>query len=208
VRLTIAVLAAISSILVFSTMKDAPVAEAAVFTFEVQATGAEENPAVTNYPGSAFARFTFNDVTRELTYAVTVSGISTNQVLFAHIHRGARGVNGPIVHFISAVPFTQAAGTIALSEADVADLRAGNFYLNVHSVDFPGGFARGQMILPAAAQPTPVPTAAPPTVAPPSTGDAGLLESSSDQTALLIGGGVVAALSALFAVRRYARTQR
>ena len=120
--------------------------EAAVTTFEVSLTGAAENPPVTS-PGSAFARFTFDDVTRQLTYAVTVSGLSPNLVTAAHIHRGAVGVNGPIVHFLSATGFTQVSGSITLSEADVADLRAGNFYANVHSVDYPGGFARGQMYL-------------------------------------------------------------
>ena len=120
--------------------------EAAVTTFEVSLTGAAENPPVSS-PGSAFARFTFDDVTRQLTYAVTVSGLSPNVVTAAHIHRGAVGVNGPIVHFLSATGFTQVSGSITLSEADVADLRAGLFYANVHSVDHPGGFARGQMYL-------------------------------------------------------------
>jgi hypothetical protein len=68
-------------------------------------------------------------------------------VTAAHIHRGAVGVNGPIVHFLSATGFTQVSGSITLSEADVADLRAGLFYANVHSVTHPGGFARGQMYL-------------------------------------------------------------
>jgi hypothetical protein len=121
-------------------------ADAAVTTIEVQAVGANENPAVTG-PGSAFARFTFDDVTKELTYAVTVSGISADQVTASHIHRGAAGVNGPIVYFLSATGFTQVAGKITLNDADVADLKAGNFYVNVHSIANPGGFARGQLYL-------------------------------------------------------------
>jgi hypothetical protein len=121
-------------------------AEAAVTTFEVGLSGLEENPVV-NSPGYGFARFTFDDTTRVLTYAVTVSGLSAGEVTAAHIHRGAVGVNGPIVHFLSATGFTQVAGSITLSEADVADLKAGNFYANIHSVQNPGGFARGQMFL-------------------------------------------------------------
>jgi LPXTG-motif cell wall-anchored protein len=83
-----------------------------------------------------------------LTYDVTVSGVSPNLVTAAHIHKGARGVNGPVVYFISPTGFTQVSGTIALTPADEADLRAGNWYLNVHTVAHPGGAARGQLVLP------------------------------------------------------------
>ena len=64
-------------------------AHAAVWTIEGFATGAEENPPV-NSPGRAFVRFTFNDVTNVLTYAVTQSGFSADQVTAAHLHRGAK----------------------------------------------------------------------------------------------------------------------
>jgi hypothetical protein len=130
-------------------------AHAATWTIEGFATGAEEVPAV-NTPGRAFVRFVFNDVTNTLTYAVTQSGFSADQVTAAHIHRGARGVNGPVVHNLSLVGFVQVAGTINLSAADVADLRAGNYYFNIHSSANPGGYARMQLMLPAAAMgPTP-----------------------------------------------------
>jgi hypothetical protein len=143
-------------------------------TFEVQASGAQEVPVVTS-PGSAFARFTFDESSGRLTFFATVFGLSPNLVTAAHIHRGAVGVNGPIVHFLSATGFTQVAGELTLSAADIADLKAGNFYFNAHSVDHPGGFARAQMFLPAAAQ-ADCPAPAPRTIAPPRTGDGGLLD--------------------------------
>jgi hypothetical protein len=143
-------------------------------TFEVQATGAQEVPVVTG-PGSAFARFSFDESSGKLTFFATVLGLSPNLVTAAHIHRGAAGVNGPIVHFLSATGFTQVAGELTFSAADIADLKAGNFYFNAHSVDNPGGFARAQMILPAAAQ-VDCPAPAPRTIAPPRTGDGGLLD--------------------------------
>ena len=89
-------------------------AQAATWTIEGFATGAEEVPAV-NSPGRAFVRFTFNDVTNVLTYAVTQSGFSADQVTAAHIHRGAKGVNGPIIHNISLTGFIQASGSINFS---------------------------------------------------------------------------------------------
>lgn len=162
------------------------IAEAARITIRGTATGAEENPPV---PGGAGAQvaFVFDDITNDLTYAVTVSGLSADLVTASHIHRGARGVNGPIVHNLSTTGFTQVSGTIRLSSADVADLRAGNFYFNVHSKEYPGGFARWQMVLPGAAAGAPggpgapggagAPGAGP--IAPPRTGDAGLAATTS-----------------------------
>jgi hypothetical protein len=142
---------------------------AAVHTINFTAVGAEENPPVACC-GGATGSFIFDDVTRELTFTVAIHGISATEVLFAHIHRGARGVNGPIIHDISLVPFTGVTGKVTLSAADVEDLRAGNLYFNVHSVQNRGGFARAQIILPAQPQPTTQPAP----ITPPSTGDGGI----------------------------------
>jgi hypothetical protein len=121
-------------------------AEAAVSTFEVEMIGANEVPAASS-PGSGFARFTFDDQTRVLTYSVWMRGLSSNQVTASHIHRAPAGVAGPAVYTLSAGPFDTVSGSITLTEADVADLRAGNLYVNIHSTANPlprtgdGGFA-------------------------------------------------------------------
>jgi hypothetical protein len=144
---------------------------AAQLEMEGVATGAEENPAVAG-PGSVRVRFVFDDAAGTLTYAATVNGLSQDQVLAAHIHRAARGTNGPIVINLSLVPFTQTSGTVQLTEEQIADLRAGNLYFNAHSKENPGGFARFQLVLPSA--PAPAATAATGVLAP-NTGDAGLV---------------------------------
>lgn len=149
----------------FATLTLASKAEAAVVTFEVEMVGANEVPAASS-PGSGFARFTFNDQTRELTYTVWLRGLSSNQVTASHIHRAPAGVAGPAVYTLASAPFDSIAGSITLTEADVADLKAGNLYVNIHSTGNPGGFARGQLKLPSAGA----------AIAPPSTGDAGLLD--------------------------------
>jgi len=133
------------------------------------ATGAEEVGPVTS-PGKARARFVFDDNANTLAYSVTVTGLSPSLVTASHIHRAPAGANGPVVYPIATTGFTQASGTLDLTAEDVADLRAGNFYLNVHSVEHPGGFARLQLVLPAATAPT---------IAPPSTGSGGLTDESA-----------------------------
>ncbi|UCD17136.1 MAG: CHRD domain-containing protein [Candidatus Zixiibacteriota bacterium] len=62
----------------------------------------------------------------------------------AHIHLGAACVSGPIQF-----PFASAASPIvetwSLSPSDVANLFAGELYINIHSNAFPGGEIRGQL---------------------------------------------------------------
>jgi len=126
--------------------------QAAQVTIEGVASGSEEVPVVTS-PGTARVRFVFDDVAKTLTFQATVNGLSQDQVLFAHIHRAARGTNGAVIHTLSATSFMQISGTVNLSDADITDLRAGNLYFNAHSKDNPGGFARFQLIVPAAPAP-------------------------------------------------------
>ena len=106
-------------------------------------------PAVFS-PANGFVRLTFDEATNVLTYDVTVSGVSPGLVTAAHIHCGAAGVNGPAIHTIASSGFTQVSGQAELSDADAADLKAGNLYINVHTTANPGGAARGQLLMNAA----------------------------------------------------------
>lgn len=83
-----------------------------------------------------------------VTYHVEVVGLVATA---AHIHVGAPGVPGGIIVTLAGGP-TVWDGTSAspLGAADVAALRAGGTYFNVHTAAFGGGEIRGQ-ILPAPA---------------------------------------------------------
>jgi hypothetical protein len=64
-----------------------------------------------------------------------------------HFHKAAFGNNGPVV-----IPFTGSGPnfsgiTRVLTAAEIADLRAGLWYVNVHSALHPGGEVRGQVLL-------------------------------------------------------------
>lgn len=69
----------------------------------------------------------------------------------AHIHGPADpGVNGPIIITFSPLPVTVtgalAAQVQAVTPTQVADLKAGKWYFNIHSTTFPAGEIRGRIL--------------------------------------------------------------
>lgn len=109
----------------------------------VTLSGAEENPAVTT-AAAGTGSFSFDLDTGAVTGSLSTFGLTS---IAAHIHTGASGVNGPVI-----VPFTQGpAGTwtapagATLTEAQIASLKAGELYVNVHSTANPGGEIRSQL---------------------------------------------------------------
>jgi hypothetical protein len=61
----------------------------------------------------------------------------------AHFHKGALGIAGPVVYPLPAG--TTKRGVQQLLPGQVTDLKAGLWYINVHSTNFPGGEIRGQI---------------------------------------------------------------
>ncbi|HZN38906.1 MAG TPA: CHRD domain-containing protein [Planctomycetota bacterium] len=62
----------------------------------------------------------------------------------AHVHLGPPGVSGGIV-FPLAIAGPTISGTYTPTAADLTSLRAGNWYVNIHTVAFGGGEIRGQL---------------------------------------------------------------
>jgi hypothetical protein len=120
----------------------AQTAGAAILTFEVVLTGAEEVPGPGDPDGSGTATLMIDDVANTISWDITVADIDT--VIAAHIHPGVAGsANPPIVDFMG-----QLSGS-GLMDADLASVVANPtaFYLNVHTEAFPGGAIRGQLSL-------------------------------------------------------------
>ena len=63
-----------------------------------------------------------------------------------HIHQGAPGVNGPIVFDLGSPASPMIATWSGMTPGDVANLLAGNFYLNIHTAGRPTGEIRGQIL--------------------------------------------------------------
>ena len=123
------------------------------------------------------------------------------RISLGYSHRAGAGTNGPVVYPLSTVPFTITSGSIALTAEDVSDLSAGDFYLNVHSLTNPGGFARAQIIFPGLE----APAASGGTVTPPSTGDAGLAAGTASTRWMAVAGLVTFGLgTGLILARRRA----
>ena len=87
-----------------------------------------------------------------LCYVLTVSGIDTATA--AHIHEGAPGTNGPVVASLGAPADGNAADCLTEGEPGkfptgetVAAILAnpGDYYVNVHNAEYPGGAIRGQL---------------------------------------------------------------
>jgi hypothetical protein len=113
-------------------------------------TGAQEVPPVaTTATGTAAIRL--NETRTALTYDITVNGLS-GPIILAHFHNAPTGVNGGVVKTITA-SFTGSTATGVwrntdaepLTPALVAEIMAGNIYVNVHTALNGGGEIRGQL---------------------------------------------------------------
>lgn len=78
-----------------------------------------------------------------LVFTIETTGVQSWTA--AHLHIGAPGQNGPIAIVPLGVLETWRGVSDRLSDADVAALRAGQWYVDVHSVTFPNGELRGQL---------------------------------------------------------------
>jgi hypothetical protein len=107
----------------------------------VSLSGAEEVPPV-SVPGAGKGSFTVAE-DGAVSGSVTTTGV---QGTMAHIHRGAKGQNGPVVVPLakSGDTYTAPAGA-KLSAADLQAFREGRLYVNVHTDRNKGGEVRGQL---------------------------------------------------------------
>ncbi len=123
-------------------------------------SGSQDVPAVdTRARGNAV--FHVSRDGSELSYKLIVANISN--VVQAHIHLAPAGTNGSVVAFLFGFepPGGRVNGVLAegtITEADligplagqsiadlVAEMSAGDTYVNVHTIDFPPGEVRGQI---------------------------------------------------------------
>ena len=118
-------------------------ASAAIVDFHAALTGASEVPAQAG-KGMGTATATLDTASKMLTYTVTYKDLS-GPATAAHFHGPAAvGANAaPVVPMTS--PASPIKGSATLTDAQIADLEAGKWYVNVHTAANPGGEIRGQV---------------------------------------------------------------
>jgi hypothetical protein len=132
--------------------------------FYAELTSAQEVPAVTVPTNASGDAVVFVNDAGNLTYEIYV--VDIQNVTAAHIHLGMPGEAGPVVVTLFMGDFStdgDGTGTLATGEITDADLsgdlegmtlgnllaemEAGNAYVNVHTTDNPSGEIRGQLEL-------------------------------------------------------------
>jgi hypothetical protein len=120
-------------------------AHAEVIHYMAMMDGASEVPSHA-VPGKGMAMAQLDTATKTLTYNVQFSGL-TGPATMAHFHGpAAPGVNAPPVIVIGMPVSSPASGSKVLTDAQIADLNAGKWYVNVHTDANKGGEIRGQVI--------------------------------------------------------------
>jgi len=108
---------------------------------KVSLSGSEEVPPL-SVAGSGSGSFRVAE-DGTITGAVTTKDVPG---LAAHIHRGAKGANGPVI-----LPLEKKGDTYSvpmgrkLTPEQIEDLKAGNLYVNVHTARNKGGEVRAQL---------------------------------------------------------------
>lgn len=142
--------AALGSALVISACGSSPMMSSgtpmtmSTQTFRATLSSAAEVPANAS-AGTGTLTADFDKATSVLKWKLSYAGL-TGPASMAHFHGPAMpGTNAGVV-----VPFPSAAspaeGSATLTPAQVTDLMAGMWYVNVHTAQNPGGEIRGQVM--------------------------------------------------------------
>jgi hypothetical protein len=110
-------------------------------------TGGAEVPSVAT-PATASATIALEPATKKLEWTVTWSKLSGPPTM-AHFHGPAgAGVNAPPVITLRGSLDNPISGSAVLTDAQMAELRQGHWYVNIHTAANPKGEIRGQVVRP------------------------------------------------------------
>ena len=111
-------------------------------TFVFDLRGAQEVPPVpSTHSGGCMGTLDQPAATFAITCVHDVIGATV-----MHIHQGAVGVNGPVVFDMGDPASPVSATWTGMTPANIADLLAGNLYMNIHTAGRPAGEIRGQIL--------------------------------------------------------------
>ena len=136
IRNTFAIMGCVSA-LMFSV----PLAEAEMMKFSTVLNGPSEVPP-TDSTATGSADVSVDTDARKVTWTVKVDGL-TGDATAAHIHgpAGATDKAPPVIDMSAGIM----AGSADITDAQITELKAGKYYVNVHTAKFPDGEIRGQL---------------------------------------------------------------
>tara|TARA_R110002126_G_scaffold280771_2_gene428333 strand:- start:14 stop:478 length:465 start_codon:yes stop_codon:yes gene_type:complete len=116
-------------------------------TFKAVLNSTNEVPSNSS-TATGTATLTLDNVTKKVSIIVTYSGTTATA---AHIHNGIPAVSGPIIFALTAggggtYPTTYSLSDQSIDATQETDLKANNYYVNIHSATYPNGEIRGQLI--------------------------------------------------------------
>jgi LPXTG-motif cell wall-anchored protein len=147
-KLSMAIGGAVLALLLLMRPAVAAPARQGAMTLAGTFSGGTEVPGPGDTDGAGTAMLTVDTSKNEVCYDLAVTNI-TLPAAASHIHKAAAGASGPVV-----VPFDPAPGADGKAKACVtgdaaviADIAANpaQYYVNVHTSDFPAGAVRAQL---------------------------------------------------------------
>ena len=120
-------------------------ASAATIDFRATMSGKAEVPPTTT-TGSGDVLATLDTASKKLSYTMTYVGLSGPATGSLFLGLAAGGAIAGVVVPIGTNPPSPSTGAVTLTDAQITDLEAGNWYANVHTEANKGGEIRGQMV--------------------------------------------------------------
>lgn len=112
--------------------------------FKVSMNSSQQVPTLTaNAKGTGWA--VLDSTGNTLTYQFTMSGL-TGAPTSGHIHAGAAGANGAVIHTLTLADSTTQGQMTGLTETNVASLIKDGLYFNIHTAANANGELRGQIL--------------------------------------------------------------
>jgi hypothetical protein len=135
----------LTAVAAISVLALAGAANAEIIHYMAMMDGASESPAHAT-PGKGMVMADLDTSTKTLTYKASFSGL-TGPATMAHFHGPALpGANAPPVVVFPTPVSSPIGGSVVLTDAQIADLNAGKWYVNVHTDANKGGEIRGQVM--------------------------------------------------------------
>ena len=131
----------IAAVLTAGLMTSTPLF-AEVLAFKAALSGASQSPKV-DTKATGTAEIKVDTAAKTISWMIKSKDL-TGPVTAAHFHGpAADGANAPPEIDISK---SVDAGTAPITDAELADLKAGKMYVNLHTAKFPDGEIRGQVV--------------------------------------------------------------